>query len=177
MSHPLRLHIMSLLQEEGPLTATELAKHLETTPANCSFHLRLLARHGFVEEAAGGVGRQRPWQAVEEVRKIASETIDEESMPALRALDALELDYLVQKIHAWRDMRHEFPAEWRGVSGRGGVTTHLTAAELGEFKKRLFSLLDEYIEMGRPSLRRTGTAPVMIDFSLIPLRKPGGVDA
>lgn len=177
MSHPLRLRIMALLQEEGPLTATEAAARLETTPANCSFHLRLLARHGFVEEAEGGVGRQRPWQAVEEVRKIASESLDEEAMPALRALDELELEYFIQKITTWRQTRDTFPSEWRQVSGRGGVVSHLTAPELGELKKRLFALLDEYVELGRPSKRREGTAPVMVDFALIPLRKPEVHDA
>jgi hypothetical protein len=32
------------------------------TPNNCSFHLRQLARYGFVEEAGGGKGRARPWR-------------------------------------------------------------------------------------------------------------------
>jgi len=46
----------------GPLTATELADRLDETPANCSWHLRKLAEHAFVEEAGGGIGRQRPWR-------------------------------------------------------------------------------------------------------------------
>ena len=44
------------------MTATELADQLDETPANCSWHLRKLAEHDFIEEAAGGTGRQRPWQ-------------------------------------------------------------------------------------------------------------------
>lgn len=177
LSHPLRLRIMSLLQEEGPLTATEAAAHLETTPANCSFHLRLLARHGMVEEAAGGVGRQRPWQAVEEIRKIASESLDEEAMPALRALDDLELEYYNQKITTWRRTRGGFPTEWRQASGRAGALAHLTAQETAELKKKLFDVLDPYIELGRPSQRREGTVPVMLDVALVPLRMPEVRDA
>ena len=46
----------------GALTATQLADRLDETPANCSWHLRKLAEHAFVEEAGGGIGRQRPWQ-------------------------------------------------------------------------------------------------------------------
>ena len=53
---------MELLTVSGPLTATELADRLDETPANCSWHLRKLAEHDFVEEAGGGIGRQRPWQ-------------------------------------------------------------------------------------------------------------------
>ena len=51
---------MELLTVSGPLTATELADRLDETPANCSWHLRKLAEHDFVEEAGGGIGRKRP---------------------------------------------------------------------------------------------------------------------
>jgi hypothetical protein len=33
---------------------------LGESPANCAFHLRTLAKYGFVEEAGGGRGRERP---------------------------------------------------------------------------------------------------------------------
>src|SRR4051794_10493834 len=62
LAHPVRLGIMELLTVSGPLTATELADRLDETPANCSWHLRKLAEHEFVEEAGGGIGRQRPWR-------------------------------------------------------------------------------------------------------------------
>ena len=62
LAHPVRMAIIELLTISGPLTATELADRLDESPANCSWHLRKLAQHGFVEEAEGGKGRQRPWQ-------------------------------------------------------------------------------------------------------------------
>src|SRR4051812_49626096 len=62
LAHPVRMAIIEQLSISGPLTATELADRLDETPANCSWHLRKLAQHGFVEEAEGGKGRQRPWQ-------------------------------------------------------------------------------------------------------------------
>ena len=54
--------IIEHLTVSGPLTATQLADRLDESPANCSWHLRKLAEHGFVEEAGGGTGRQRPWR-------------------------------------------------------------------------------------------------------------------
>src|SRR5690606_21557592 len=51
VAHPLRLGILDELLKDGPLTATELAERLGETPANCSWHLRQLARYGFIEEA------------------------------------------------------------------------------------------------------------------------------
>src|SRR2546423_11325721 len=64
MAHPVRLRLMEELLIRGPATATELAERVGENPANCSWHLRQLAKYGFVEEAGGGTGRQRPWQIV-----------------------------------------------------------------------------------------------------------------
>src|SRR4051794_41982796 len=54
LAHPVRIGIMELLTVGGPLTATELADRLDETPANCSWHLRKLAEHAFVDEAGAG---------------------------------------------------------------------------------------------------------------------------
>src|SRR4051794_21654441 len=62
LAHPVRMGIIEHLSVSGPLTATELADRLDESPANCSWHLRKLAEHGFVEEAGGGIGRKRPWR-------------------------------------------------------------------------------------------------------------------
>jgi DNA-binding IclR family transcriptional regulator len=48
----------------APATATQLAERVGESPANCSWHLRQLARYGFVEEAGGGTGREGPWRPV-----------------------------------------------------------------------------------------------------------------
>src|ERR1700736_5177120 len=63
VAHPVRLQLVGLLRREGPLTATQAAERLRQSPASCSFHLRQLAKHGLVEEAGGGRGRERPWRA------------------------------------------------------------------------------------------------------------------
>src|SRR3954453_18751323 len=62
LAHPVRMGIIELLSVSGPLTATELADELDETPANCSWHLRKLAKFGFVEGAEGGPGRQGSWR-------------------------------------------------------------------------------------------------------------------
>src|SRR6478672_6158684 len=77
LAHPVRLGILEALTIEGPLTATELGDRLGESPANCSWHLRKLAEHDFVEEAPGQ-GRKRPWQ----VRTVGLEWISEGTSPA-----------------------------------------------------------------------------------------------
>jgi predicted ArsR family transcriptional regulator len=51
--------LLEYLIREGPLTATQ-AGALLGSPASCSFHLRQLAKYGFVEEADGGTAGKRP---------------------------------------------------------------------------------------------------------------------
>ena len=64
LAHPLRLELLDFLADVGEATATDCARHTGETVANCSFHLRLLARYGFIEPAARK-GRERPWRRVE----------------------------------------------------------------------------------------------------------------
>jgi DNA-binding transcriptional ArsR family regulator len=63
--HPLRLRLLDLLQADGPATATTLAKRIGESSGVTSYHLRVLAEHGFIaEDTTRGTGRDRWWRAV-----------------------------------------------------------------------------------------------------------------
>ncbi|WP_329104236.1 helix-turn-helix domain-containing protein [Micromonospora sp. NBC_01699] len=64
MAHPLRLRVLDAVAFSGPATATAISEQVGESPANCSWQLGQLASYGFVEEAGGGTGRQRPWRIV-----------------------------------------------------------------------------------------------------------------
>lgn len=49
--HEVRTALLDLLAEVGTVTATEAAARLGYSSGLCSFHLRQLARHGYLEEA------------------------------------------------------------------------------------------------------------------------------
>ena len=68
-AHPVRLRMLSLLTGAA-MSAAEIARELDITHANASYHLRLLAAHGLVVEAGeerirGGVAKRyrHPWDA------------------------------------------------------------------------------------------------------------------
>ncbi len=61
LAHPLRLALLDYLDGAGEATATQCAQHTGESVANCSFHLRVLARYGFIEPAERR-GRERPWR-------------------------------------------------------------------------------------------------------------------
>src|SRR5580700_8533584 len=65
LAHQARIAIWTYLGLHGPATATECAEIAGLSPSACSYHLRTLARYGFVEEdlASAADGRERPWRA------------------------------------------------------------------------------------------------------------------
>ncbi|GAA3414678.1 ArsR/SmtB family transcription factor [Streptosporangium vulgare] len=68
LAHPARLAILNRLQAEGACTATEVAEVVGITPSAASYHLRMLAKYGFVEDAPArgdgrGDGRERLWRS------------------------------------------------------------------------------------------------------------------
>src|SRR6201998_3025713 len=74
LAHPARISLWQHLLLEGPATATECAPVAALSPSACSYHLRQLARYGFVQQdqAAAANGRERPWRAV-----VSSTTIED----------------------------------------------------------------------------------------------------
>ena len=54
LTHPVRIALIEALLLGGAMTATEVGEQIGESPTTCSFHLRQLAKYGFVEEAGGG---------------------------------------------------------------------------------------------------------------------------
>ena len=64
LAHPLRVALLYQLNALGSRTASQCAQALGETPANCSYHLRQLAKAGLVARDEAGNGRERPWRSV-----------------------------------------------------------------------------------------------------------------
>jgi DNA-binding transcriptional ArsR family regulator len=147
LAHPVRMAIIELLTISGPLTATELADRLDETPANCSWHLRKLARHGFVEEAEGGKGRQRPWQ----VPGIGFRWEDEhasasaEERRAALALSEVTMGRALDRLRESQQRMPEEPEEWRAAQAGTEMVAWLTATELKEMNDAITAVLDRYV--------------------------------
>lgn len=90
LAHPVRLDLLSHLDDVGEATATECAAHLGQTVANCSFHLRTLAKAGLVEPAPRR-GRERPWRAVARERSFASDATDAAGLRAVAELGEVQV--------------------------------------------------------------------------------------
>ncbi|MHB8185735.1 MAG: helix-turn-helix domain-containing protein [Dermatophilaceae bacterium] len=132
VAHPVRLGIMEQLAVHGPMTATELADRLDETPSNCSWHLRKLAEHGFVEEAEGGTGRKRPWQAVSMGMRWGEGDESPELARAGEALNALMIEREVARLVSSRARGREDTPQWQEASTVTQSMLWLSADELNE---------------------------------------------
>ena len=145
LAHPVRLGIIELLNVHGALTATELGERLDESPANCSWHLRKLAEHGFVEEGAGVGGRRRPWQ-VTSMGLTWDSSGEPEAALAGRTLSRLFLEREVDRLSLAQERLADDDPEWQAAADVTQSGLWLTAAELRELNDRLRELLLERLE-------------------------------
>ncbi len=162
LAHPGRLRLLEELALIGPATATQLSERVGESPANCSWHLRQLARYGFVEEAGGGSGRQRPWRLVPGPRSLGGPEEPPEVSVIGDTVAELLLDRAVTAVTRWlRGRTHESP-EWRAAASWNHSLTWLTATELTQFNEQFGELLARYGDRTDPGERPAGARPVQL---------------
>lgn len=145
LAHPVRLELMGLLRRGGPLTATQAGEQIGESPASCSFHLRQLAKYGLVEEAGGGRGRERPWQATAISTEWAARGGDEEADAAGTLLSRVVVERYLQNAIAWLDRRGSEDPEWVEASTISDALVYMTPAELSEVEKGFRTLLEPFL--------------------------------
>ena len=170
LAHTLRLDLIELLAELGPATAATCARALGTSQASCSFHLRQLAKYGFVERAPdSGDGRERPWRLTDVKQSWSSD----EPTPATDQLERVFIQREADRMLGWLGVAPAEPEEWRRAAFLGGMTLPLTAEELRSAGERLRAVLEPYVErLEDPSTRPPDARFVRLLLSATPLRDP-----
>jgi DNA-binding transcriptional ArsR family regulator len=173
LAHPLRIELLELLALEGPLTATRAGELVGESPASCSFHLRQLAKYGFVEEAPGGRGRQRPWRLVHYGMHIDDDEGDAEAGIAARELERVWLEHQLARLRTVVELLPSYPAPWRDVSSATQSVFYLTLEEAAALRDELLALGERFRpRLPDPSLRPEGAQPMELLGFLYPRRPP-----
>ena len=172
LSHPTRLALLELLDADGPMTATQAGEQIGESPASASFHLRTLAKYGFVEEAPGGRGRQRPWRITPETQEIREEDLTPEARIAAGAFVELLRERDVERLRAWSTARMHYPEHWRRSAKELRLSVHLTADELAGFAESVTAALAPYVDREATGERPAGALPVSIGMHAVPMRPP-----
>ncbi|MFF8509727.1 winged helix-turn-helix domain-containing protein [Streptomyces sp. NPDC015492] len=162
-AHPLRMSLVGLLRSSGPFTATRAAELTGESVASCSYHLRILAKYGLVEEAPGGRGREKPWQATARYTEWPEYSEDPSVAQAADALSAAVAEQYFERIARAMEKRHLLPREWREAEQFGDSLLHLTHEELAQLGAGIDALLRPYeARASDPSLRPAGAKPVSV---------------
>jgi predicted ArsR family transcriptional regulator len=162
VAHPTRLKLIALLRRLGPLTATQAGERIGESPSGCSFHLRSLARWGLVEEAGGGRGRERPWQATANGHEWAARGPSEEVDEAGELLTRVVVERWFDEALQWVDRRREDTHEWSEASVAADRMIALTPAELEDVDRRVGEILAPYMRrVGRPDTHPAGARNVI----------------
>lgn len=171
LTHPVRLSLIEVLATEGTLTATEAGGLIGESPTTCSFHFRQLARYGFVEEAGGGAGRNRPWRLVNLGMSFEEAGQDAEMAIAAESLEGLLYGRMFDRFEQWRRVKLSYPDEWQSACGVNETIMYVTPAELRELIEELRSLLTRYHErLVDPSLRPPDARIVEVLAAAYPVR-------
>ena len=162
LAHPVRLSLLELLHHTATLTATQASETLGESPANCAFHLRTLAKYGFVEEAGGGRGRERPWRRVPGTIRLTNQDDDPEYEAAARAFGDVRLPALTRRALDTIARRDLWPEGWRkGVLGQGVSILYLTPDEARQVEAEMRVLTARHDERtDHPELRPADAIPV-----------------
>jgi predicted ArsR family transcriptional regulator len=171
VAHPVRLALVGLLRREGPLTATQAGAKLGESPSSCSFHLRQLAKHGLVEDAGGGRGRERPWRATALFTRWGEATGDAELDAASELLTTVVAEHYFERVREWLARRPSEPVVWQQAAPFGDAMVFVTAEELAELAAAVDELCERYLERTtKPELRPPGARPVSLLKLAYPLR-------
>jgi hypothetical protein len=161
-AHPTRMTLVGLLRREGPCTATRAAELTGESVASCSYHLRMLAKYGLVEEDdPDGPGREKPWRATAEATDWPNYSDDPSVTAASEALTlAVAENYFHRMTQAW-EAHHRLSREWREAERFTDTTLCLTPGELTDLGARIDALVAEYaVRNLDPALRPEGARRV-----------------
>lgn len=147
LAHPLRMGLLSLLRLEGPGTASSLARKLNETSGATSYHLRQLARHGFIEEDKTiGSGREKWWKASHDITQWSmADFLEDPGVTAVadtmrRQIIRLQTDLL----NAYFAKEPEWGRDWVDAAALDDHWIHLTPAGLKALVAAIHELIDEH---------------------------------
>ena len=149
LSHPVRLDLLSFLMSHGAATASDCARAVDDSPSNCSYHLRVLAKHGLVEPVASEDGRERPWRATITGLSLDLDSTDPSVVASATAMleASIQLDYQLAREHVRR--RDRIEGEWRDVDAHAQYGLRVSPAELQSIVERIDAIVRPYIAATR----------------------------
>ncbi|MET9434525.1 helix-turn-helix domain-containing protein [Streptomyces sp. NPDC006551] len=161
IAHPLRMKLYRALLVARTATASHLAEQVDEAVSLVSYHLRKLADHGLIEEAApqSADGRERWWKPSSQGLSVYDEDFRDapEKVAVSAALGRTVFEQRSELYRAFLDRKAAWSEEWRSASIGSEWMPRLTAAELAELRRELDAVLKKYDDKGRAADRAGDT--------------------
>jgi DNA-binding MarR family transcriptional regulator len=167
LAHPVRIKLLAAVGLRGTLTATEAAEFMGGSPASCAYHLRTLAKYGYIEDAGGEDRRERPWRLTQIGLSWNEQAEDTQERAVARAVGDVIHGEWMANIRRYRAASDLYPAEIRQVSGGSEMVLFATPDEVADVQRQIAAVLAPFRERNAdPALRPPGHTPLeMIVFT------------
>jgi hypothetical protein len=178
LTHPTRLALLEAIGIAGSLTATQASAQVGESPTACAYHLRTMARLGFIEEAGGGHGRERPWRLVNAGMSVP-DSDDPVVAAAGEALTKALVERFLGRIRAFELARTQLDPAVQAATGVMQSVVFATPAEVEQLRAEILALLLGFIDRMDPAARPPGSMPfeLVLFTHLLNLSGPGATDA
>ena len=177
LAHPTRIAILGALRTSGPATVGDVAAAQGIAAGSASYHLRTLARHGFVEEVEAPPGdrtadrRTRWWRA--SARATRWEPSDFGDTPdgaaAVHALERIILDRYHERAVEALERRDELDERWRATPYLADDVLRLSLDDTAALREDVEALMARWRLRSRTSADPEGGArPVALVVQTFP---------
>lgn len=173
LAHPMRVQILRILQLRKKASVTSLANELGETTGATSYHLRQLARHGFVEEfeaeqsAEKRAGRKQRWwrMAVDQIHVTGFDFMARADTRDAAAF--LLREYQAdrsRRLGNWFATATQWPKEWQDASSDMDGLLELSPKQARALADELAAVVGRYREL-KPG---RGARPVDVQYAVFP---------
>lgn len=172
MSHPLRVRMYDLIADRGAATASQLASALGESSGTTSYHLRVLAKHGLIEDDPDRGDRRDRWWRVRpggyqlDARRFRD---DPAAGPVLEAAAGQLWQQAARQLETWYRAAAGWDEAWIGASASTIVRFDATPEELAAVRDEVIEVLRRHRDRLTDRTPPADATRVVTQFHAFPL--------
>jgi DNA-binding transcriptional ArsR family regulator len=151
-THPLRMRLLAALRFDGPATASDLGRLLGESSGATSYHLRQLARFGFiVEDDEQPSRRERRWKAAHELTSWEPTDFvdDPAARSVLRILARERIRFMVEQLRRWYEGRQHWSRAWVAAAQDSDMVIRMRPEDLDRMGREIWDVVTRYADTQR----------------------------
>lgn len=175
LAHPLRMRMYDLLADGGPATASQLAQQVGESSGTTSYHLRVLARHGFIEDdPERGDRRDRWWRTRPGGYTLQGSTLlrDPANDPALEMVADRAWRTSAEQLRTWFASATRWDPQWLDATANATMRVEATPEELATLRDEVWVVLERHRARLTDREAPGDARRVVVQFHAFPLGEP-----